>query len=307
MKDPKTLDEMIGIFEERGLALDDKDIDSFRTVLYDCNYYRLSGYFRAFQVDPSHGDNRFVEGTCVDDFLTPYLMDERLRSLVFEGTSRLERTIGARFSYLLAQNDGAYSSIDENSYNEYHTVSDKNAALSQFPSRQSPRSQLFNELCRWLSQSKEVCIRHYRRRNQPVPIWAAVEAIPFGTLSKMLSLHKNTQVLRELYKSLGFRGREWRTCAPSAIQSMSYLRNMCAHHSRLWKREIISAPPMPQGAQQQFSSMEFSDKSVAKSLVVLSYLVDYIAGDEEYSLRLWEFVNSDASYSDGIHHAAHWE
>lgn len=29
MKDPKTLDEMIGIFEERGLALDDKDIDSF--------------------------------------------------------------------------------------------------------------------------------------------------------------------------------------------------------------------------------------------------------------------------------------
>ena len=56
-KQPKTIQEMMTLLvEERGLI---SPVPSdFSTVLLDCNYYRLSGYF-PFQIDPSHGNNRF--------------------------------------------------------------------------------------------------------------------------------------------------------------------------------------------------------------------------------------------------------
>ena len=74
-KRPKTIQEMMTLLvEERGLDI--TGFSDFSTVLLDCNYYRLSGYFRAFQIDPSHGNNRFRNGTHIRDFMIPYLMDE---------------------------------------------------------------------------------------------------------------------------------------------------------------------------------------------------------------------------------------
>jgi abortive infection bacteriophage resistance protein len=65
----------------------------------------LSGYFRAFQIDPSHGNNRFRNGTHIRDFMIPYLMDEQLRLLILRGTSSLEQTLRAHFAYYLAQTE----------------------------------------------------------------------------------------------------------------------------------------------------------------------------------------------------------
>lgn len=100
-KQPKTIQEMMTLLvEERGLDI--TGFSEFSTVLLDCNYYRLSGYFRAFQIDPSHGNNRFRNGTHIRDFMIPYLMDEQLRLLILRGTSSLEQTLRAHFAYYLA-------------------------------------------------------------------------------------------------------------------------------------------------------------------------------------------------------------
>ena len=68
---------MIALMSERGLVITDEA--ELRQVLFDCNYYRLSGYFRSFQVNPAAGDNRYKPGTRDVDFLVPYAMDEKLR------------------------------------------------------------------------------------------------------------------------------------------------------------------------------------------------------------------------------------
>lgn len=179
-KQPKTIQEMMTLLvEERGLDI--TGFSEFSTVLLDCNYYRLSGYFRAFQIDPSHGNNRFRNGTHIKDFMIPYLMDEQLRLLILRGTSSLEQTLRAHFAYYLAQNEGAYSYTDLSSYK---TI--------KYPDGTEAREVLIENIHKWLERSSEVCIRHYRNNNEPIPIWAAVEAMPFDTLSKMISLHTNT-------------------------------------------------------------------------------------------------------------------
>lgn len=78
MKPAKSLDKMIGLMESRGLTV--PDYDEMRRILFDSNYYRLSGYFRAFQNDPAHGDNNFKSGVAATDFLEPYRLDGELRT-----------------------------------------------------------------------------------------------------------------------------------------------------------------------------------------------------------------------------------
>ncbi|MDU8981391.1 Abi family protein [Bifidobacterium scardovii] len=192
MKPAKNIDEMIRIMHSRGLIITDED--RLRRMLYNDNYYRLSGYFRVFQNDLAAGDNTFKAGTTDNDFIEPYLSDSGLRSVVLRGTAKVELVVRSRFAYLVAQNGGAYSYKDLDSYQPV-----KNRKGDEL------RVFLLGNMSKWMDMSKEVCIRHYRKSGEPVPIWAAMETMPFDTVSRMLSLHNDTKALRELYRSLGVR------------------------------------------------------------------------------------------------------
>ena len=113
-KPAKTIDQMIALMSDRGLAITDEA--RLRQVLFDCNYYRLSGYFRPFQVNPAVGDNRYRPGTQDVDFLIPYTMDEELRNIILRGTAKVELTLRSRFAYLLASDGNAYTYMDPESY-----------------------------------------------------------------------------------------------------------------------------------------------------------------------------------------------
>ncbi|MBX4250640.1 Abi family protein [Bifidobacterium longum subsp. infantis] len=107
VKPAKTIDQIIGLMKKRGLAVTDEP--RLRRALFDCNYYRLSGYFRSFQINPANGGNRFKTGTRDVDFLIPYMMDEELRNIILKGTAKVELALRSRFAYLLALDGNAYT------------------------------------------------------------------------------------------------------------------------------------------------------------------------------------------------------
>ena len=237
-KPAKTIEQMIALMSDRGLAITDET--RLRQVLFDCNYYRLSGYFRPFQINPAAGDNRYRPGTRDVDFLTPYAMDEEPRNMN-----------------------------------------------------------------KWMKMSNEVCMRHYRRKGGPVPVWAAVETFPFDTLSRMLSLHADAGALRELYRSVGLR-TNLRTSS-EVVHAMVYLRNLCSHHARLWHREMVIPSPMTRDMKTAFADFEYGEKSVASSLLALMCLVRNIEGDDDYAMAIRRFLDSNEAYASGIKTALHWE
>ena len=69
------IDKQIELLVQRGLPIPlppDDDYEQRKAeyhaavrLLIDTNYYRLSGYWRYFQVRPGHGDNRFTAGGTV--------------------------------------------------------------------------------------------------------------------------------------------------------------------------------------------------------------------------------------------------
>ncbi|WP_152600453.1 Abi family protein [Bifidobacterium callitrichos] len=283
---------MIELMESRGLVIDDRE--RMRQILFDSNYYRLSGYFRAFQNDPAHGDNDFRSGTTAADFLEPYQLDVELRSLILRGTGLLELTVRSRFAYLISVDGGAYSYMDAESYEP--ATNRKGVEL---------RSSLVSNIRKWLDLSSEVCIRHYRAAGEPVPIWAAVETMPFDTVSRMLGLHSDTKALRGVYRSLGVRTNL--RSASEIIHAMVYLRNLCSHHSRLWHREMVIVSPVTKDMRRRFPDFAYEGKSVAQSLIALMYLVDEISGGDAYSSGVISFLNGHADYSAGLRHPLHWE
>ncbi|OXN00369.1 Abi family protein [Bifidobacterium vansinderenii] len=292
MKPAKNLDEMIELMKSRGLTVPDHD--AMRRILFDSNYYRLSGYFRAFQNDPAHGDNDFKSDVTTADFLEPYRLDGELRPKILRGTALVELTVRSRFAYLVAQHGGAYSYADIDSYEPI--TNRKDVEL---------RTSLISNIRKWMDISNEVCIRHYRKVGEPVPIWAAVETLPFDTVSRMLSLHRDTSALKELYRSLGIR-TNLRT-ASEIIHAMVYLRNLCSHHSRLWHREMVIVPPVTRDMRRRYPDFNYEQRSVAQSLIALFYLADEINGDDSYSDELIDFLSEQHRYGDGIRHSLHWE
>ena len=292
LKPAKTIDQMIDLMADRGLIITDEA--KLRQTLFDCNYYRLSGYFRSFQLNPAGGDNRYKPGTRDVDFLVPYAMDEVLRNIILRGTAKVELAIRSRFAYLLASNGGAYTYMDPESY---QGVRNKRGELL--------RDNLLRNMSKWMGMSNEVCIHHYRRSGRPVPVWAAVETFPFDTLSRMISLHVDAKTLRELYKSVGLHTNP-RTSS-EVIHAMVYLRNLCSHHARLWHREMVISSPMTRDMKTAFAGFAYGEKSVASSLLALMYLVRHIEGGDEYTTEIQHFLDANDAYAAGITTALHWE
>lgn len=281
----RTIDQMVELMRNQGLEITDEH--SLRKSFYDCNYYRLSGYFRVFQNDPSHGDNRFLPGTRDRDFLAPYERDGRLRSIVLRGTARLELTLRSRFVYLLSNNGGAYIYMEPESYRDAHNRHGHPL-----------RDNLLRSMDKWLGMSNEMSIRRYRRKGQPIPVWAAVETFPFDTLSKMLSLHTDTVSLRTLYRSVGLR-TGLRTSS-EIVHAMVYLRNLCSHHGRLWHREMVIPPPTTRDMNNAHPEFIHRERSAASSLSALAYLVAHIDGNHAYRDELDSLLDEDVEYRRGI-------
>lgn len=291
-KPAKSIDEMIDLLRNRGLIITDEN--TLRLALLNDNYYRLSGYFRVYQLDPEHGDNRFRKGTHASDFLVPYELDKGLRGIILDGMARLEVPLRSRFAYYAAQNGGAYTYLNSKSY-----VASKNNHGD------SSRSTLLREINKWLHQSSEVCIRHYRSQDRMIPLWAAVETLPFGVISKMVSLYADTNTLRTFYRGLGLNASN-RTNA-QVIHSLVYLRNLCSHHSRLWNHEMVVSAPVLKRVKQRYPNFWFEDQSVGSILVTQMYLIDQIEESDNFSKRVQSYLDMNDKYAQGIRRPIHWD
>ena len=204
-KPAKTIDQMIALMSERGLVITDEA--ELRQVLFDCNYYRLSGYFRSFQVNPAAGDNRYRPGTRDVDFLVPYAMDEKLRNIILKGTAKVELTLRSRIAYLLASDGNAYTYMDPESYQD---VRSKRGELL--------RDNLLRNMDKWMKMSNEVCMRHYRRKGgrRDVPVrYAFPNAFPAHGCQGAQGI---VQISRITHQSADFLGG--RACHGLSAQSV---------------------------------------------------------------------------------------
>lgn len=225
-KPPTNIPQQIDLLLERGLSVPDRD--RAQRYLANISYYRLSAYMRPFY-QPGLDEHQFLPGTTFDDVLELYVFDRELRLLLLDAIERLEVALRAQLANTLAEHYGPHGYLNPAIFDDRYN----HAWLLE---------RLDNA-----AQGREVeaFLIHYRNKyrgapNQP-PIWMAVELLTFrevSTLFSRLRLPEDTQRIERHFR--------WRfPVLRSWFRSLSDLRNVCAHHSRVWNREFGSRPEIP--------------------------------------------------------------
>lgn len=240
------------------------DVNAAADFLSRVNYYRLSGYFRHWQKSPQFGDNRFEDGTSFEVLRSLYESEEKLITVCDELLHPLEILLRTRFAYAYGRLVGATGMFA------------RGEGFTQSPNPHAERVEehpLAN-----LDRSKEAFVAHYRdeiregRAYKPeaydrMPIWVAVEAFSFGSLSRLIEASGQSGVLDDIADSMNTS----RKFLAGQVRSFVYLRNRIAHSAQLWNHSVLEVPGLQPNTtrrtQQKFRS--FTDHSVYKVFVAL--------------------------------------
>ncbi len=99
-----------------------------------------------------------------------------------------------------------------------------------------------NELQKEFNRSQELFIKDQRSRypNQPADAWKILEVASMGTLSKLYKslktqLPEKAIIAKEMGLNLNTELSSW-------LEALTYVRNIVAHHSKLWSRTMVKTP-----------------------------------------------------------------
>jgi abortive infection bacteriophage resistance protein len=216
-----TFDKQIELLESRGLTVNDKARAA--NYLSNISYYRLSAYMLPLKVP---GTNEFQSGATFDDVLDLYLFDREYRLLIFDAIERVEIAFRTQMSYQLAHDGGGPFWYEDRNH---------------FRDANRWREQLEN-IDTEVNRAKEVFKDHFFQKydeNERMPIWMTSEVLSFGLLSKIYRNLKMSDGKKRIARQFGIGNP---MVLESWMQSITYVRNICAHHSRLWNRILTVRP-----------------------------------------------------------------
>ena len=225
-KPATTIDEQIQMLHDRGMQ---GEQSLMRRWLETVGYYRLSAYWLPFEMPapaPRTRSKAFRPSTQFEVVVDIYMFDRKLRLLIMEAIERVEIALRSRWTNRLSLAHGAHAHLDRSIFQSGY---DHINLLSSLSSR--------------TSESKEVSVDHYRRKySDPFlpPLWVVTELMTFGELSKWFAATKDPRVKSAVAADLGLPTRE---ALEGTLQLLSYIRNICAHHGRVWNRQTVKRLP----------------------------------------------------------------
>lgn len=230
-KDFLSVEQLIHKLQTAGMIIDSDD--DAEMALTTMGYYRLKGY--SFHlINPV--TKKYVEGTTLSNVLKLYYFDSELSDLVFRYLSQIEVALKARLVNSLQLTQEPLILYDPSAFTDKR----------MFWKNQSTIASEIN-------RSTDIFIEHnFNNHDGAIPVWAAVEVMSFGTLSKIIKNMKagNNSAFSELVKNYKFQNRNGRDVNPSKdvftswIQATSIMRNICAHNGRIYNRTIVTRPQL---------------------------------------------------------------
>lgn len=237
------------------------------------NYYRLRAYWLPFEESTGKEEHGFKEGTEFEASLSLYVFDRKFRILVLEAIERIEVSFRTRFAYVLGTKYGSHAYLSQKYF--------KSAKYYQ---------KCLSSLMEEIDRSRETFIEHYKAKyNDPVlpPIWAVCEVMSFGQLSKWFQNLRHRTDRRKIAEIYNIDER----VLGSFMHHLTHIRNLVAHHSRLWNRRLtftMRIPRYPSDIEGFFNPAE--DRKIYNTLAMLCYLLTLMSPGTTWPARLNELI-----------------
>lgn len=266
-KPPLSFEEQADLLIKRGLIADREFlIDRLKSV----NYYRLSGYLYPYR--QSKSNDNFKLGTTFEQVWRRYTFDRRLRLIFMDAIERVEVSIRTQLICILAHESGAFGYI-------------KREILPNLNNGDYLR--WVDEIKKEFSHSQEQFVGHFKKKygdnHDLLPLWMAGEIMSFGCMLTMYRGMKGT-FKKEIAVYYGIPDE----VLTSWLQTINVIRNICAHHSRLWNRELGVKPYIPRKNKypQWHEPVLIPQNRIFGVLTILRYLLRIIAPQSKWEVRL---------------------
>ena len=236
-KPPLTYEKQVELLLSRGLIVTDRK--RAERHLANISYYRLSAYMLPYKKkEDGIIIDAFKEGTTWDDIYDLYVFDRKLRLLVFDAIERLEVAIRTQIIYQLSHKYGSHWQDNAHIFNPPREVTLRDGRTITIDVYREIQSHIKEQLH---SNRAEVFIQHYHNKYdtpENPPSWMSVEIMYFNHLSKICTGLKNRADIVGIASYFALPPKTF--C--SWLHTMNYVRNICAHHSRLWNRDLNIVP-----------------------------------------------------------------
>ncbi|MGJ9565124.1 Abi family protein [Actinotignum sp. GS-2025e] len=250
----------------------DVDAALARQWLTNVSYYRLSAYWYPARILMPNGHRRdiFAPGTTFLAAVELYEADRKLRTLVHDGMERIEITMRTRIGEVLCVDDPlGYTNPSHfrPSFNHEKWMATVQKRVAR------------------VGQNNEA-IKHYRDEyDGKYPFWVLAEILDFADISRLfegLPAKEQREISRELNIDVALENlsknqqRKAKTQPPLMrwLEQLTVVRNICAHHGRLWNKSFVPAPTAALRTLSEFGSLpEGQSEKVFGVLTVMAHLL----------------------------------
>ncbi len=261
--------EQVQLLKTEGL--DFSDGERAVHLLENISLFRLKSYLLPLRQSSS---NLFKPNASFEDAYTLYKFDSALRKMIYSELEKIEVSVRTQLSLTMGESAGIYWFTDSKNFRD-----------------DSHHKALLKKIGEELHRSDDDKIVQFQRTysNPFPPTWMTSEVISFGTLSMIYRWLNAGHARREIARFYGLSDK----VMESWLHSIVYVRNICAHHSRLWNRRLGINALVPRHTQLQFVSIPSDTKRIYYVLSIILYLLQTINPQNTLASR---FKNLLAKY-----------
>ena len=270
----RTIAKQIELLEQRGMTFGDKAAAAKH--LEHISYYRLKGYWWDMQEDCHL--HHFAQGSSFEEVILRYSFDKELRPILFNAIESIEIALRTTLIYQLSC--------------KYGGLFYENSALF---SNAEQHAQIIEVLHNDFLRSNEIFAKDFKKKygqfvdlncvalSRSPEAWIKFEVATFGTLSK---LYKNLEhQLPEKSRIANVFGLNSHSDLSSWLEAISNLRNIVAHHSRVWNRVMVKRLVKVNNARNTWLVKPMTESQERKAFHVISamlYLCNAIEDGEQF-------------------------
>lgn len=242
---PMTIDEQVENLKSIGLIVDDEEYA--KKILNDISYFRL---VKAYSLNLKPKNGCYDKQTTFKEIVALYLFNANFRQIIFPEIEKVEINVRCRVANFFAEQYGVLGYLQAENFADenYH---------AQF------LKDINEEIGR---NSKAPFVRNFRENYEGgnLPIYALVEVFSFGTLSKFYKnmLNKDKKAIAKSF-GVGY------TYFESWLESISYVRNICAHYGRIYNAKLSKTPIL----YKEYTQVGIGNNRIYGVLLCLKHLL----------------------------------
>ncbi|MDE7313299.1 MAG: Abi family protein [Eubacterium sp.] len=219
-QEPLSVKQQIENLKALNLTIEDEA--AAMNFLNDVSYFR---FVKAYSLGLKPKNGSYYDGATFEQLMELYRFNSKFRQLLFPLIERVEINLRCRIANYFCCTYGVLGYKDSKNFADkaYHTAFLQDIHAEIIRNKNTPFMKNF--------------LNNYK--NGDVPFYALVEILSFGTLSKFYKNMKNPDK-KQVASTYGI----GYTYFESWIESIAYVRNLCAHYSRLYNAKLTKTPKL---------------------------------------------------------------